>query len=412
MTRSARIGFIGCVAMLGATSASAQSSVTLYGLIDAGFDYNSNVQTGRTGNQLQGHSQYSLQDASTAGIRGSRWGMRGTEDLGGGMKALFVLENGFSVFNGTLGQGGAEFGRQAFVGLGSPYGQVTLGRQYDSIVDFVQPFISGAIWAGYIGAHPGDIDNTLNTHRLNNAIKYMSPEYRGLKFEGVYSVGGVAGSTGRDQVYSLGAAYRTGSLALAAAYLNARNPNFSFYGSNANGGTTPTSNNLGAVGSATTVESNPIYAGYASASTTQMVSAGGAYTFSAATLGFTYSNVQFKGLGSSSGPNPFGYAGTAKFDSAEANFRYQISPALLAGVAYIYTRNGGATGRDSATYHQIQTGADYFLSKSTDVYAVLVYQHASGTDSFGQPAVASITGQTPSSNNHQAAVRLAIAHRF
>ncbi|MFP3617304.1 porin, partial [Paraburkholderia sp. SIMBA_050] len=49
--------------------------------------------------------------------QGSRWGLRGTEDLGGGLKAIFVLENGFSVGTGAAGQGGAMFGRQAYVGL-------------------------------------------------------------------------------------------------------------------------------------------------------------------------------------------------------------------------------------------------------------------------------------------------------
>ena len=69
-------------------------------------------------------------------IGGLRLGI-GKEDLGGGLKAIFVLENGFNVFNGTLGQGGDMFGRQAYVGLSTAqYGTVTLGRQYDSVVDF------------------------------------------------------------------------------------------------------------------------------------------------------------------------------------------------------------------------------------------------------------------------------------
>jgi predicted porin len=73
-------------------------------------------------------------------INGSRWGLRGAEDLGGGLKAIFVLENGFSVQNGRLAQDGREFGRQAYVGVGSTqFGTVTLGRQYDSLVDFVAP---------------------------------------------------------------------------------------------------------------------------------------------------------------------------------------------------------------------------------------------------------------------------------
>ncbi|RAR62669.1 putative porin [Paraburkholderia unamae] len=398
--------------LLAAASAHAQSSVTLYGVIDAGLNYISNVQTGRTASGLQGEHQYSFQDGATGGIRGSRWGLRGTEDLGGGLNAIFVLENGFSINNGTLAQGGAEFGRQAYVGLQSPYGNATAGRQYDSVVDFIQPFLSGAAWAGYFGAHAGDVDNTLNTRRINNSVKFMSVDYAGFRFGGLYSFGGVPGSVGHNQVWSAGASYRNGSLALAAAYLNARNPNLSFYGTNPNAGTTAASNNLGSVGSATSPQSNPIYAGYASASTTQIVSAAGSYQLGPASVGLIYSNVQFRGLGSSSGPNPFGYSGTATFNNAEVNLRYQINSALLAGVAYMYTHNSGADNTGSASYNQVQAGTDYFLSKRTDVYLIVAYQHASGHDSLNQPAVAYITGQTPSANNHQVGVRIGMSHRF
>src|SRR5579875_4171315 len=88
-----------------ATAAHAQSSVTLYGLIDAGITYTNNQN---------GHSNWK---ASSGSVNGSRWGLRGAEDLGGGLKAIFTLENGFNIMNGTNGQGGAEFGRQAYVGI-------------------------------------------------------------------------------------------------------------------------------------------------------------------------------------------------------------------------------------------------------------------------------------------------------
>src|SRR5260370_36937450 len=87
--------------------AHAQSSVTLYGIVDAGFVYNNNSG---------GHKLY---ETRAGNLQGDRWGLRGTEDLGGGLKALFVLENGFNAFNGTLGQKGDEYGRQAYVGLTS-----------------------------------------------------------------------------------------------------------------------------------------------------------------------------------------------------------------------------------------------------------------------------------------------------
>lgn len=109
----------------------AQSKVTLFGLIDEGFNYLSNAQTARPASGPVGHSQYSLQDGATGGLGGSRWGLRGEEDLGGGLAAIFQLENGYSINNGALAQGGAEFGRQAWVGLRHDFGTVTLGRQYE-----------------------------------------------------------------------------------------------------------------------------------------------------------------------------------------------------------------------------------------------------------------------------------------
>ena len=90
-----------------ASAAQAQSSVTLYGLIDAGITYTNNQQ---------GHSNWQM---TSGQVNGSRFGLRGSEDLGGGLKAIFTLENGFSIANGTLGQNGRLFGRQAFVGLSS-----------------------------------------------------------------------------------------------------------------------------------------------------------------------------------------------------------------------------------------------------------------------------------------------------
>lgn len=95
--------------VLAATAAHAQSSVTLYGLIDAGIMYTNNVASG--------NSHGGLVQATTGAVNGSRFGVRGTEDLGGGLKALFVLENGFNAENGKLGQDGRLFGRFAYVGL-------------------------------------------------------------------------------------------------------------------------------------------------------------------------------------------------------------------------------------------------------------------------------------------------------
>ena len=90
------------------SAAATATSVQLYGLIDTGLQY---INNGPGGNSKTG--------MSTGNLSGSRWGLRGTEDLGDGLSTVFVLENGFDSDNGTTMQGGRLFGRQAYVGLAS-----------------------------------------------------------------------------------------------------------------------------------------------------------------------------------------------------------------------------------------------------------------------------------------------------
>ncbi|AIO24829.1 porin [Burkholderia cepacia] len=369
-----------------AGAAHAQSSVTLYGIIDEGLLFNNNAG---------GKHLYSM---ASGVMQGSRFGLRGTEDLGGGLKAIFTLENGFDVNSGKLGQGGLMFGRQAYVGLSSQYGTVTLGRQYDSVVDFVGPLEAGDQWGGYIAAHPGDLDNFNNAYRVNNAVKFTSQTYGGFSFGGLYSFGGQAGQFSKNQVWSLGAGYNNGPLVLGVGYLNARTPN-QFGGMFNNG-------------SASSSVSSPIYGAYANnANTYQVIGAGGAYTFGAATIGATYSNTKFKGFSAGPFVNQ-----TATFNNGEINFKYQLTPALILGAAYDYTQGSKIDGNSAAKYHQGSLGVDYFLSKRTDVYAIGVYQHASGNvlDANGDviKATASINGLAGSSTSNQVAARVGIRHKF
>jgi predicted porin len=379
-----------------ASIAYAQSSVTLYGIVDEGLNYNSN---------MSGKRSYALQSGV---MSGSRWGLRGNEDLGGGLKTVFVLENGFDASTGKLGQGGLLFGRQAYVGISTPLGTATLGRQYDVNTDFVGPFEAGANWAGNIGAHPGDLDNLNNSFRTNNAVKFKSVDFSGFTFGAMYSPGGVAGDATRNQVWSGAIGYASGPFVLAAGYLNVRNPNVSYFGNATSGTPSPTTANT----------SYPIYSGFLSARTYRVASAGGTYALGPALIGFTYSNVAFENLGDrSSGPDPTGYRGSVHFNNAEVNFQYMITPSLIAGIAYDFTKSsvvkGNAGTNDGATYHQGMLGLDYFLSKRTDVYLLGVYQKASGTDSRGVAAVASINNQSsPSGNDRQAVVRIGIRHKF
>ncbi|WP_207001724.1 porin [Trinickia mobilis] len=386
------IGALGTLAVAG--GAHAQSSVTLYGILDDGLLFSSNSA---------GHRQYLLQGGV---LQSSRWGLRGTEDLGGGLKSIFVLESGFDPSTGKSLQGGLLFGRQAYVGLSSPLGAVTLGRQYDSVVDFVGRRSLSIDWGGAIVDHAGDVDNFNNSTRVNNAIKYSSNTYAGFKFDALYSLGGVAGDVSRNQIYSAGLGYEGGSLVFGLAYLNVRNPNVSFFGNATTGTASPATANI----------ASPIFSGFASAHTYQNLAVFATYTVGAATIGGYFSNVKFSGLGDlSSGPNPsptLHYSGQAILNNAEVSIKYELTPSAVLGVGYVHTNVSSVNGLDGSRYNQLEASADYFLSLKTDVYLTGVYQKASGTNSRGVPAVAAINLLTPSSNEKQAAVRVGIRHKF
>lgn len=373
--------------MLGvAMSAHAQSSVTLYGLIDTSLVYTNNQK---------GAANYQM----SSGVEsGSRWGLKGSEDLGGGYSAIFVLENGFSSTVGTLGQNGREFGRAAWVGIASPFGNVTIGRQNEPSADFVGPLVAANQWAGGIGAHPGDTDNLYINSRISNSVKFISRDYGGFRAGALFSLGGTAGNFSNNRIWSIAAGYNRGPLALGAAYINTSTPNTALWD--------------GTAGAAAISPNNtPIFSGYTSARSQEVASVGGSYTFGAARFGLVYSNSRFEDLGSGAAAAPIArFRGdTAVFDNAEANFSYQITPSLLAGVAYNYTRSHGA---GDARYSQANLGADYFLSKRTDIYLTTAYQHAAGTDSTGKAAVAALWPITASSNSHQIVAALGLRHKF
>jgi predicted porin len=377
---------------IGTGVAQAQGSVTLYGLIDEGFEAIGNAPT-QSGNSAG--RQYRLD--ATNGLNSSRWGLKGSEDLGGSLKALFQLENGFELNNGKLGQGGAEFGRQAFVGLSSDrFGTITIGRQYDSVVDFVGGLEFGDSNVGTAhSAHPADLDNFNNGRRTNNAVKFRSIDYGGLSFGGLYSFGGVAGSVSRNQVYSLGAGYKNGPITLGAAYLNVRDPAASLFGSNPSD--TATSNGL---------TGSPVFSGYASANSYEVLGFGGTYAIGSAVFGATWSNVRFIGVAAINST-------TAVFNDAEASFRYHIGPRLVAGIAYNYLHGGAVTDTiGGSNYNQFAAGMNYSVSARTDVYAAVDYQTVNGHDSTGKGAVANISGVSPSSNRYQTVGRIGMRHRF
>ncbi|CAN7677929.1 porin [Trinickia sp. LjRoot230] len=377
------------------TPAFAQNSVTLYGLIDEGFDFTNNVL---------GHHNYELQSGF---VQGSRWGLKGSEALGGGLKAVFQLENGFNVNNGRLGQGGLQFGRQAYVGLASDsFGTITLGRQYDSLVDFLAPTTANGNWAGYMFSHPYDNDNTDNTFRVNNTVKYMSPDFAGFQFGGTYSFSNSTNFANNRQ-YSVGGQYANGGLLVAAAYLQANNPSATAGGAINNGGDTDfVANRLRIFGGGVNYTFGPATAGFVYTNTDVRDPTGNGY-LNQTTTGETVAPI--------TGPLAGATVTSVRFQNFEINGKYQLTSALYVGAQYVYTleRYNTSLGSAKPKIHSFGLMADYNLSKRTDVYIQGAFQKVAGDSTGSSLDQAYVPGAADlSSSSKQVVGRVGIRHKF
>jgi predicted porin len=169
-----RIVAVGAAAALLSPAVWAQSSVTLYGIVDTGVEFV---------NKVGPQSETAVRMLNLSGTVPSRWGLRGTEDLGGGLSSVFVLESGFAPGTGVSNQGARLFGRQAWVGLQSNrWGQLGFGRQYTML-----------LWAtlntDILGPNAyGLMDSYLANARADNSLSYKG-KFGGLTVGATYSFG-------------------------------------------------------------------------------------------------------------------------------------------------------------------------------------------------------------------------------
>ncbi len=245
--------------------AQAQSSLTMYGVLDASVQWgnsdsnsaytitpatSASYTPGATGNTLvpakpasvtRTNGSAGFQLANGVGM-GSRFGIRGSEDLGGGMRAIFTLEHGLDVTDGdtlgstSTGRGDAAnnkwWNRQAFVGLSSGWGQVTAGRQYTPIFWALYPADFSEYryynnWAAPTGASISTLIPQ-GPVRLDNSVAYKSPTFGGLTVYAVYAFGenlsaGSGGPTGTDaigtgDVYGIAAGWQLGGLYIGGGF--------------------------------------------------------------------------------------------------------------------------------------------------------------------------------------------------
>lgn len=334
-------------------TAFAQSSVTLYGLLDAGLTYTNNV----TKKDGQGSSL----ELMTGVAQGSRWGMRGSEDIGGGNKIIFQLESGFQLDTGVLSAGGRMFGYGSYVGAQGKWGTLTMGRQYDFIGWYFPAYaVASNTPAGLLAwslpsysAGGFSLDNRVWGDWVDNSIKYVSPNFGGFDVGAMYGFGEVAGSPGKNATANVIANYNNGPFGASVSYYTQKNA----------------------------VDN----------STKRIIAGGAAYSFKSVRVFGLVSDVT---VSSATRPRATTY---------ELGAVYTMTPPLSVGLGYQFqTRNNGI-----GNAQQLTLSLDYQFSKRTDVYLVGAYGRDSG---FGPQVVAAIGG--PSTGSSQTAVRIGMRHRF
>lgn len=191
-------------------AAMAQSTFTLYGIADASIEH------------IKGNG--SINRLTSGGLNGSRFGLRGSEDLGGGLKGVFQIENGFNIDNGTQAQGGRLFGRQAYLGLEGSFGTVRLGRQYSSIgnvADMVgtKGYDVLAVTKTLSGGNNGGA--LTDVYRVDNAATYRTPSMAGFTAEAQYSLAtNLTESASKDgRAFSFNGIYANGPIRAALGYI-------------------------------------------------------------------------------------------------------------------------------------------------------------------------------------------------
>ncbi|WP_338639672.1 porin [Burkholderia pyrrocinia] len=337
-----------------AGGARAQSSVTLYGVLDTGIFY-----TNRTFDPATGESKGHKYSVISSGPGGAFWGITGEEDIGGGTKAIFTLESGLDTSNGAVGNSnGNFFGRKAYIGLTGNFGTLKIGEQLSpfafSFLE-VNPRSSSYFGSGTLFY----IDSVLVTGAFTpNALTYTSPEIAGLQGSAMVALGGAAGDFHAGRQYSARLRYHWKNLVVDGAVF---------------------SGNSGGTAASTPISTTVEFFGR---------TIGMSYAWGAATL--TASYQMYKVAGS--------------FDEKvySAGGQYLFTPALMGDMGVWYARDGNDGSNHSL---MIATGLHYYLSKRTSIYTDLAYVNNHGIMHTGMSVNGALYGPTGSSTGFVMGIR-------
>lgn len=293
------------LAVLGSVAgvAQAQSSVTLYGIVDVYL-----------GSSKSGIGASSVTRLDSGGFNGSRFGLKGSEDLGGGLKAVFALEQGFSADTGvanTFNGASTSFNRQSYVGLAGGFGTVTFGNVWSSMDD-VLGASNGAFDSVFSPAGSVGAVNGLYVDRPRNAIKYQSNDFGG--FSAGFTHGLDENTAISADVTDFSLTYAAGPVAAALAYQ---------------------------------VQNGPI--------DLKLTHLGGSYDLGVAKILASYGNTKF---------------GSAKINDYQVGVDVPLSPALTVSASYAMSDDNAAAGDFERAGFGI--ALEYKLSKRTKVYGGVV----------------------------------------
>ena len=396
------------LAALAATSAFAQSSVTLYGRAEAGVDLGYRATTSGTANgfsvvggnvvPLSSFNRetasgtdkpgFRVQDGNNQGQGSSRFGFRGTEDLGGGLKANFVMEAGVNLDDGSSGNGGGNFfSRSAWVGLSGGFGEVRLGRQVLGSFGVHANGLAGGASSGLYEVGANIVQGGV---RFANAIQYRSPDFGGIS--GTVSLRAPEGSVSSTTIAGLNpdttdTKFKTG-VDMSVAYANG--PIYVGFGYNRQQNSTSFSNNEAGPGNV----SNGADAKITDYSISASYNFGVAQPFfsyvnrknvsSGNTLaGTAFTNGVFAALAPSQNSNGGGAVGAAGANAKSRQFSLGVkvplgAATLLAAYGNMKTTGSGSTNNNAgivqanaveAKTRAFNIGAQYPLSKRTMVQA-------------------------------------------
>lgn len=386
----------------------AQSTVSLYGTLDVGLLSISNLSAGTAGyipSAANGGSAFRVKDG---GLGASNWGLKGQEDLGGGLKATFQLQGNINVKDGTSGgpnssNGLSMFNQMAVVGLSGGFGELKVGRQVSPMywamasTDARGARYFGSALTGLVGLNSASrawIGNNSNvafgTIYNDNALVYTTPTWNNVTVNVAYAFGEVSGSGKADSQQTVTALYNANGLKLSALYYNGYGNNLSsaraLYTAASGGNAAAASAALAAAGFTPTANTN------------RLASLGALYNWSA----FTVSGQYYMARNPAHALVP---GGSDSLDMWTLAGAWRAAPNINVSAGYYAIKDNKNIGNKAT---QFAVGAEYFLSKRTIMYA----QAASVTNKGANMNLSPVYASPVTANKNVSAYMMGVRHSF